>query len=224
MPAMPRFCACATIISPISALVRSPPPSTTMTSPASAMSSALWIIRLSPGRVFTVNAGPASAPPRMHRPQPRAAGRHARHRIGDVGDRQLAKFRGRCRVDLARRAWQSEIRSSACASLARLLLAQEGKQSAQCQLLERAHGAASRRQRRGCMQPAAVRIERQQHVAEIERHRLLLRDAQADLEPLAIGLVDLRLAGGSEGQRAPDVEQDEVQLSSYQSPQCWRSI
>ncbi len=63
MPAMPRFSACATIISPISALVSSPPPSTTMTSPGSAISSALWIIRLSPGRVFTVSAGPASTPP-----------------------------------------------------------------------------------------------------------------------------------------------------------------
>jgi hypothetical protein len=45
------------------AFVRSPSASTTITSPASASAMALWIIRLSPGRVFTVSAGPASTAP-----------------------------------------------------------------------------------------------------------------------------------------------------------------
>ena len=58
-PATPRLAAWFVISSPISALVRSPPPSTTITSPGTAIAIALWIIRLSPGRVFTVSAGPA---------------------------------------------------------------------------------------------------------------------------------------------------------------------
>ena len=51
------------MISPMIALLRSPPASTTITSPGSARSSALWTRRLSPGRVFTVKAGPAITPP-----------------------------------------------------------------------------------------------------------------------------------------------------------------
>jgi len=62
MPAMPRLSAYADINSPISELVRSPPPSTTMTSPGSAISIALCTMRLSPGLVLTVKAGPASGP------------------------------------------------------------------------------------------------------------------------------------------------------------------
>ena len=48
------------MISPISALVRSPLPSMTRTSPGLAMAIAAWIIRLSPGRTSTVSAGPAN--------------------------------------------------------------------------------------------------------------------------------------------------------------------
>src|SRR5690349_14082070 len=49
--------------SPRIALVRSPPASTTRTSPGSARLRAAWTIRLSPGRCLTVNAGPARTPP-----------------------------------------------------------------------------------------------------------------------------------------------------------------
>src|SRR5829696_1885065 len=48
------------MISPKMALVVSPPASTASASPGSSMSSALWTIRLSPGRVRTVNAEPSS--------------------------------------------------------------------------------------------------------------------------------------------------------------------
>ena len=51
------------MISPMIASVRSPPASTTTMSPGSAMSSALCTIKLSPGRVRTVSAGPAITPP-----------------------------------------------------------------------------------------------------------------------------------------------------------------
>ena len=63
MPASCFISAWASMSSPMSELVRSPPASTMMTSPASARSSALWNIKLSPGRVLTVSAGPASPPP-----------------------------------------------------------------------------------------------------------------------------------------------------------------
>src|SRR5687768_4771755 len=49
--------------SPMSELVRSPPASTTITSPFTARLSAMCTIRLSPGAVRTVSAGPAIAPP-----------------------------------------------------------------------------------------------------------------------------------------------------------------
>ena len=51
------------MISPMMALTSTPPASTTMTSPGWAMSMALWTIRLSPGLVLTVSAGPPSQPP-----------------------------------------------------------------------------------------------------------------------------------------------------------------
>ena len=43
--------------------------STTMTSPATAMSSALWTIRLSPGRVFAGRSGTGHAASSMVRPE-----------------------------------------------------------------------------------------------------------------------------------------------------------
>ena len=55
----PTAIAWCDMISPISALVRSPLPSITSTSPGRAMASAAWIIRLSPGRTSTVTAVPA---------------------------------------------------------------------------------------------------------------------------------------------------------------------
>src|ERR1044071_2734004 len=63
MPATPRCSARADISSPISACSLKPPPSTTITSPGSAVSIALWTSRLSPGAVRTVNAGPQSFAP-----------------------------------------------------------------------------------------------------------------------------------------------------------------
>src|SRR6185503_6398443 len=52
--------------SPMSEFVNSPPASTTMMSPCSAMLSAQCTIRLSPGAVRTVSAGPAIAPPEWY--------------------------------------------------------------------------------------------------------------------------------------------------------------
>src|SRR5438128_363996 len=63
MPATPRCSARADISSPIRAWSLNPPPSTTITSPGSAVSIALWMSRLSPGAVRTVNAGPQSFAP-----------------------------------------------------------------------------------------------------------------------------------------------------------------
>src|SRR5512134_1532072 len=63
-PATPRFAAHDDMISPMIACSRWPPASTTITSPGAARSIALWTMRLSPGATLTVNAGPASVPPR----------------------------------------------------------------------------------------------------------------------------------------------------------------
>src|SRR5512133_582013 len=63
MPASPRFSARLVMMSPMMAVVTTPPASTTMTSPGAAMSMALCTIRLSPGVTFTVRAGPQSFPP-----------------------------------------------------------------------------------------------------------------------------------------------------------------
>src|SRR2546422_5900658 len=63
MPATPRCSARADISSPIRAWSLNPPPSTTITSPGSAVSIALWTSRLSPGAVRSVNAGPQSYAP-----------------------------------------------------------------------------------------------------------------------------------------------------------------
>ena len=89
------------MISPNSELVRSPPPSTTITSPGCAMSIALWIIRLSPGRRLhrQRRAGELAGP--VHRAQARAAGRHARHAVADVGHGALRKLVDDARVHLA---------------------------------------------------------------------------------------------------------------------------
>ena len=59
-PAMPVACACVAMISPISAQLWSPLPSTTITSPGLATARAAWMARLSPGRTSTVTAGPAT--------------------------------------------------------------------------------------------------------------------------------------------------------------------
>src|SRR5580765_123255 len=63
MPPTPRCSARADISSPMIALSLTPPASTTMTSPGSAVSIALCTSRLSPGEVRTVNAGPHSLVP-----------------------------------------------------------------------------------------------------------------------------------------------------------------
>jgi hypothetical protein len=63
MPATPFFSAMVAMISPMMALVSSPPASTTTTSPGPAMSMALWTRRLSPGRVLTVSAKPSIGVP-----------------------------------------------------------------------------------------------------------------------------------------------------------------
>src|SRR4051812_25749676 len=63
MPPTPRCSARADISSPMIALSLTPPASTTMTSPGSAVSIALCTSRLSPGEVRTVNAGPQSFEP-----------------------------------------------------------------------------------------------------------------------------------------------------------------
>ena len=99
------------MISPMIALVRSPPASTTITSPGSARSSALCTIRLSPGRVFTVNAGPAMRAALVHRAQARPAGAHAVHRVADVGHRNLAELRHHLRRRPCARGAESGIRS-----------------------------------------------------------------------------------------------------------------
>ena len=66
------------MISPTSARVSSPPPSTTITSPGPTSSSARWIARLSPGRVRTVKAMPTSLLPRWNGRRPTAPGSRAR--------------------------------------------------------------------------------------------------------------------------------------------------
>src|SRR4051812_18128839 len=78
MPPSLRLMAWVSISSPNTAFTRSPPPSTTTTSPGSAMSSALWIIRLSPGRLFTVIAAPPMRVPSCigRRREPPAVMRH----------------------------------------------------------------------------------------------------------------------------------------------------
>jgi hypothetical protein len=63
MPPTPRCSARALISSPMMAWSLKPPASTTITSPAWAVSIALCTSRLSPGAVRTVNAGPQSFAP-----------------------------------------------------------------------------------------------------------------------------------------------------------------
>src|SRR6478752_4513954 len=62
-PATPRLMARSPISSPRRARDSSAPPATTMTSPGLACCRAAWMPLLSPGRVHTVNAGPASFAP-----------------------------------------------------------------------------------------------------------------------------------------------------------------
>src|SRR5690606_26081145 len=66
------------MISPTSARVSSPSPSTTSTSPGASMPSARWTARLSPERVRTVRAGPTSRPDRWNARKPTAPGSRSR--------------------------------------------------------------------------------------------------------------------------------------------------
>src|SRR4051794_27004065 len=78
MPAAPRLCAIVSMISPRSALLVSPPPSTTRTSPGRIKSRASWMTRLSPGQVRTVNAVPTRTPALWKGRMPTAPGRRLR--------------------------------------------------------------------------------------------------------------------------------------------------
>src|SRR3712207_5426556 len=84
MPVAPFLMAMLIMISPRMALVVSPPASTTSTSPGRSMSSALWTMRLSLGRVRTVNADPEQLFPTVQRTDRGARAIYAVHVVANV--------------------------------------------------------------------------------------------------------------------------------------------